>query len=205
MTTRAASITGTEGPQGPEGPQGDAGPAGPTGPTGDTGPTGPTGATGATGGTGPTGPTGATGTTGLTGAPGSTGPTGPAGPPALVASANSSGTSGSVRFLFPWSSASAVVSAAVNAPVLAAITITSVQVYVNGAGSTSGDVVYTLYKNGVATAATISIALNAAAGLYTATGFSVSFDVTDTWAVGVVVTGDTVLTGHANPQFCART
>lgn len=93
---------GGQGPQGPAGPQGPIGPSGPQGATGTAGATGPTGLTGPQGATGqtgsqgpkgdtgpqgPTGPSGPQGATGSQGATGATGPQGPSGAAAQTAAA----------------------------------------------------------------------------------------------------------------------
>ena len=176
--TGATGATGAQGPTGATGSQGITGPTGPTGATGAQGLTGPTGATGSQGITGPTGATGATGAqgpTGPTGATGSQGPTGPTGPTGATPSTgglsyiwgerNGSPATGDY---FGFGNGSNV---STNGVTLAqSVTITGLTVNANTAFT--GTFTVEIYKNAVATGATLSISSGSSKGYVT--GFSLA-------------------------------
>jgi len=162
---------GQPGPQGPQGlpgatgatgATGPAGPAGPQGPRGDTGATGPAGATGATG---PAGPTGAQGPKGDTGATGPTGPVGPQGVPGTPAS-GSAVLFGGTGFVDALDSDGFVglgdapyvrATAAAGGSTLAIGGTLSNFTAALGSRSTTGTVVFNVFKNGTLTSVTCSM------------------------------------------------
>lgn len=168
-----------------------AGPAGATGPTGPTGTTGPAGPTGPTGNTGPTGPAGSNGSTGPTG------PTGPAGAGhILIWGTNSSGTTtGSVKYLYPGFQNAGVSSSAIIFTAPLAGNMRNLFVTIGTAGSGTGNMAYTIFKNGSATALTATVLMTSTTGNDTTHNFS--FSQGDTLACTLQGSG-TVSTGHAN-------
>jgi Collagen triple helix repeat (20 copies) len=161
--------SGQPGPQGPTGPTGATGPAGPQGPQGSPGPTGPAGpqgspgATGATGATGPAGPTGSPGPTGSTGPAGPAGPQGPAGPAGTGINVLNGGasfvdaldTDGFVGLgQFPYVRTTEAVAAA---KLAAGGTLSNFTASLGSSTGAAGPVVFTVFKNGTATAVTCSI------------------------------------------------
>ena len=186
--TGAKGDTGTTGSTGAAGPKGDIGPTGSTGAaglkgdigtTGSTGAAGPKGDIGATGSTGAIGPKGDTGNTGVTGAQG---PTGAKGDFAIL--------SGGVEFIDPLETtgfvglderrvvASTPGGAASTMPVAGTLGELSVRLT-----HSAGVVTITLYKNGVATPLTCSIA--AGSSTCSAGAASVAVAVGDTVAIGI--------------------
>ena len=186
--TGAKGDTGTTGSTGAAGPKGDIGPTGSTGAaglkgdigtTGSTGAAGPKGDIGTTGSTGAIGPKGDTGNTGATGAQG---PTGAKGDIAIL--------SGGVEFIDPLETtgfvglderrvvASTAGGAASTMPVAGTLGELSVRLT-----HSAGVVTITLYKNGVATPLTCSIA--AGSSTCSAGAASVAVAVGDTVAIGI--------------------
>ncbi len=158
--------SGPTGPAGPTGPTGAIGPIGPTGPTGDSGPTGPTGALGPTGAIGPTGligPTGPTGNTGPIGPTGPTGSTGPIGPSTgiLFWGVNNIGAASDTRFIPPGNSGIAPLLDIFQLPIPQAGTVKNLFVRHNSNKGNGNSAVYTILKNGVATAITAALATGA--------------------------------------------
>lgn len=173
-----AGATGPTGPAGPAGAAGATGPTGPAGAAGATGPTGPAGAAGAAGATGPTGPRGATGIQGVTG------PTGPSGPSSsqsmLKYSGDVTGPGGAYPISLSDSGGATLPTAATPAiplwPSYPMQACTISRLYVRTGFNTfanSSDL--TVYKNGVATALSITIAAGSQFATSTVDTDSVAF------------------------------
>ena len=172
------SPPGTIGPDGPSGPQGLTGPQGPAGIQGSAGPQGPSGADGREGPGGPAGPPGppglpgAPGTAGATGQPGPAGPpgaTGPVGPPGSPGSAGAAFTTGILNranttpFWTTLTGASQEESTFAGQmggamPIACTFSSLTLSLYgVSGTGATN-TLNVTLYKNGLPTSMTASLA-----------------------------------------------
>jgi len=209
--TGPAGAAGATGPTGPAGPAGVAGPTGPTGPagaagaTGPTGPAGPAGATGPTGPAGAAGPTGPTGPMGMTGSPGAAGPTGPTGPqgPAGAAGAgtfltafinpantnpfflNLSGDSAQTTFSPQFAGGAMPIACTFDRMYITAVGISGT--------AASDSLSVTLYKNGAATAMSLSFT-NPAAGVQSTisdTSHPVTAALGDIFSLGITQTNST--------------
>ncbi len=161
---------GQPGPQGPQGVAGPAGPQGPAGPAGAAGPQGAQGAVGPAGAQGPQGNTGATGAQGPQGAAGPAGSQGPAGAagPQGVPGNGINALAGGASFVDALDTDGFVglgVVDNVGASAGAAGTelgvggnLSHLAVSIGSVSGATGAVTVTVFKNGVATTATCSIA-----------------------------------------------
>ena len=192
-----AGAAGAAGPPGPAGPIGLPGEVGATGATGDTGATGPAGPAGVTGATGDTGATGASGSTGATGADGATGPagstgatgpTGPSGGPAVIGGSTGTANLCNSCFMGMFQAGTSTTEAHFEQNVPFAGTLTNL--YVRAEGTVGGtSVVYTVRKNGSATAVTCT--MTSAQSTCSDTANSVAFAAGDLISIGSAKTGAT--------------
>lgn len=150
---------------------------------------------------GPIGLRGATGPQGPAGATGATGATGPAGPQDRIWGASTSGTNAAVRYLHPEYSDSAVSTTIIEYEFTHAVTLSLMRVRANGAGTGTGNLVYTLYKNGSPTALSATVAATAVSGQDLAN--SVAFVAGDRVALAVHATG-TVSGAHTRPLITVQ-
>jgi len=175
---------------------------GAAGATGVAGATGASNAAGATGATGPMGATGAAGPVGATGAAGAVGATGATGASGVLGSVfagpfwwstDTYTGSTSARYFAPGGGdvSSAADYGKVHVP--AAITLTAIRVKFYGTPASTANLTFTMRKNGVDTAITITINAGATSG--TATGFSVSCAEGDRLTIKAQESASETLTG----------
>jgi len=110
--------------------------------------------------------------------------------------ASSSGTNAAQRYLHPEYSDSTVSTTAIEWDVPVAFTVTNMSVRVNTAGTGTGSLVYTLYRNSAATSITCTVLATATSGSTTG---SVSFAVGDRISLVVQATGTIGGGGHGRP------
>lgn len=147
---------GPPGPAGPPGPIGPPGPAGPPGPPGDPGPPGPPGDPG------PPGPPGIPGPPGPMGPPGPVGPPGPAGAGAILFWGNTDiSPTTTTRFLAPGYDTGLAPTTVRDLLCPRAGTLRNLFIRHNTNNGNGNSVVYTVMKNGIATAIAVSLATGA--------------------------------------------